>query len=323
MDNLAPASGSNTPSVDMMENMTGNAAAASGFPRVTIEQLLLAGAHFGHLTQRWNPKMKQYIFMARNGIYLIDLQKTQSLIDKACKAIVKVVASGDDVLFVGTKRQARDVIEEQAKRAECHYVTFRWLGGMLTNFATIRRSLKTLEGYECKATDGTYDSLTKKEQLSIEKSKQKLSRVLGGIRNMRRLPGAVFVVDTKKEETAVLEARKLGIPVIAIVDTNVNPDLIDYPIPANDDAYKSIWLVTRAITDAIIEGKKRFRDMQEPLVTESVKQPPKSKQRRVRKRRSPKEKSEFPQRDTQAVPKQASTEKKASYDSRAKKETES
>lgn len=229
-----------------------------GQPRVSVEQLLLAGAHFGHLTQRWNPKMKRYIFMARNGIYLIDLQKTQSLIETACKFVSAVAARGEDVLFVGTKKQARETVQEEAIRANSPYVTFRWLGGMLTNYQTIRKSIKTLEGYEKQTEDGTYAKLTKKEQLLIEKEKGDLTKVLGGIRNMRRLPGLLFIVDIQKEAIAVAEARKLGIPIIAIVDTNVDPELVDYPIPANDDAYKSVWLISHAIADAIIEGRHRY-----------------------------------------------------------------
>jgi len=251
---------------------------------VTLDQLLLAGAHFGHITQRWNPKMRRYIFMARNGIYLIDLNKTQALIESSCMEAARIAASGEEILFVGTKKQARDIVEAEASRASCPYVTYRWLGGMLTNYATIRRSLKTLESYERMAADGTYEKLTKKEQLSIEKAKSKLNRTLGGIREVRRLPGAVYIVDTQREAIAVAEARKLGIPIFAIVDTNVDPDLVDYPIPANDDAFKSIWLITRAFADAVIEGRKRFKDTQAPQEEESP--VPERRSRRVRHRRS-------------------------------------
>lgn len=257
-------------------------------PRVTVEQLLLAGAHFGHLTERWNPKMKPYIFMARNGIYLIDLQKTQPLIEKACGAITKIAANGEDLLFLGTKKQAQEIIESEARRAVCPYVTYRWLGGMLTNFSTIRRSLKTLETYERMAADGTYEKLTKKEQLSIEKSKTKLTRTLGGIKDMKRLPGGIFVVDTKREAIGIAEARKLGIPIFAIVDTNVDPELVDYPIPANDDAFKSIWLITHAIADAFLEGKKQYQDKhrREEKEVAASSPSPRQKSRRSRRRRS-------------------------------------
>jgi len=282
MDNPAPASASNIPNANLMITEQPPTALS---PRVSIDQLLLAGAHFGHLTRRWNPKMKRYIFMARNGIYLIDLLKTQAALETACKAIAKISADGEDVLFVGTKKQARDIIEAEARRCEAPYISFRWLGGTLTNFATIRRSLRTLEGYEKMATDGTYDKITKKEQLQIEKNKAKLTRTLEGIRNMRRLPGAVFIVDTKHEEIAVAEARKLNIPVFAIIDTNSDPDLVDYPIPANDDAYKSIWLITNAIADAILEGKRKPGDV-EPVEKELLEERPREGRRRSRRRRS-------------------------------------
>ncbi len=258
MDNPAPASASNTPSDSLILD---HALPMNVGPRVSVDQLLLAGAHFGHLTQRWNPKMKRFIFMARNGIYLIDLQKTQVMLEAACAAIAKISATGEEILFIGTKKQARDVIESEAKRARSPYITYRWLGGTLTNYSTIRKSLKTLESHEKMGTDGTYEKLTKKEQLTIEKEKGKLNLTLGGIREMRRLPGAVFIVDTKRESIAVAEARKLSIPIFAIVDTNVDPDLIDYPVPANDDAFKSIWLIAHAIADAILEGKRAVRDI--------------------------------------------------------------
>jgi len=266
-----------------------NSMPVPGMPRVSVDQLLLAGAHFGHLTQRWNPKMKRYIFMARNGIYLIDLQKTQMLIEKACKEITKIAASGDEILFIGTKHQARDIVRDEAVRCGCPYVTYRWLGGMLTNHSTIRRSLKTLETYEKMATDGTFEKITKKEQLSINKSKDKLTRILGGIRDMRRLPGAIFVIDTKHEDIGVAEARKLGIPIFAIVDTNVNPDVVDFPIPANDDAFKSIWLISKTIADAILEGKKHLADTRPKDKRDGAPQRAQSKQkpRRSRRRRKP------------------------------------
>ena len=286
MDRLEPASASNIQSanttMDKESRQTNNSAC-----RVTVDQLLLAGAHFGHLTQRWNPKMKRYIFMARNGIYLIDLNKTQQLIDSACKKISEIVSAGEEVLFVGTKKQARDIVESEAKRASCPYITYRWLGGMLTNFATIRRSLKTLETYERMAADGTYEKLTKKEQQSIEKAKSKLLRVLGGIREMRRLPGAVFIVDTNHEAIAVAEARKLDIPIFAIVDTNVDPDLVNYPIPANDDAFKSIGLIARTFTDAVIEGKRKLQDVEAPEEKQAhEEEQPRPRARRSRRRRN-------------------------------------
>lgn len=225
--------------------------------RISLQQLLLSGAHFGHLTRRWHPRMKPYILMEKNKIHLIDLRKTQEYLEKACNAVSEIAARGDQILFVGTKKQAKDIIHIEAERAHCPYVTERWLGGMLTNFSTIRKGLKTLTSLEKKVTDGTYEKLRKKERLSLDREREKLMTALGGIRELKRLPGAIYVVDVKKEHIAVAEARRLGIPVIAIVDTNVDPEPIPYIIPANDDAFKSIGLITRTITDAIIEGQAR------------------------------------------------------------------
>lgn len=221
---------------------------------VTLQDLLIAGSHFGHLTRRWNPKMKRYIFMERNGIYIIDLKKSLECLERAYQAIVQLTRAGEKVLFVGTKKQAKDIIKAEAERSNSFYMNERWLGGTLTNYATIKKSIKHLKNIEKMATDGTYDKLTKKEILRLEREREKLESALGGIRDMNRLPGAIFVVDTKKEAIAVSEAAKLGIPIVAIVDTNCDPDLIDYPIPANDDAFKSINLITHAIADAVIEG---------------------------------------------------------------------
>jgi small subunit ribosomal protein S2 len=226
-------------------------------PRVELEALLQAGAHFGHLTRRWNPKMKPYIFMERNGIHIIDLKKSQEMLEAACNAVSTIVAEEKRILFVGTKPQAKDVVAEEAKRCNAYYCTERWLGGMLTNFSTIRKSVKRLTNIEKMETDGTFESITKKERLFLNREREKLQDVLSGIVEMSRLPGALFVVDVKKEAIAVNEARRLGIPVVAIVDTNCDPDGIDYPIPANDDALKSVQLVTRAIADAVVEGGQR------------------------------------------------------------------
>ena len=226
-------------------------------PRVELDALLQAGAHFGHLTRRWNPKMKPYIFMERNGIHIIDLKKSQEMLDAACNAISNVVAEDRRILFVGTKPQAKDVVAEEAKRCNAFYCTERWLGGMLTNFSTIRKSVKRLTNIEKMETDGTFESITKKERLFLNREREKLQDVLSGIVEMSRLPGALFVVDVKKEAISVNEAKRLGIPVIAIVDTNCDPDTIDYPIPANDDALKSVQLITKAIADAVLEGNQR------------------------------------------------------------------
>jgi len=226
-------------------------------PRVELQTLLEAGAHFGHLTRRWNPKMKPYIFMERNGIHIIDLKKTQELLDAAFNAVSNIVAEGKRPLFVGTKTQASDVVEQEAKRCNAFYVTERWLGGMLTNFSTIRKSVKRLTNIEKMETDGTFDNITKKERLFLTRERDKLQEVLSGVVDMSRLPGIVYVVDIKKEAIAVKEARRLGIPVVAIVDTNTDPELIDYPIPANDDALKTVQVITRVIADAVAEGMER------------------------------------------------------------------
>ncbi len=231
-------------------------------PRVELETLLSAGAHFGHITRRWNPKVKPFIFMERNGIHIIDLNKTQQLLDVACDEITKIVGEGKKVLFVGTKKQAKDSIETEAKRGGMHYVSERWLGGMLTNFATIRKSVKRLSNIEKMESDGTFDNITKKERLQLTREKEKLQRVLNGVVEMTRLPGALYVVDVKKEHIAVREARRLAIPVVAILDTNCDPDMIDFPIPANDDAIKSIQVITKAIADAAIEGREKARYIQ-------------------------------------------------------------
>jgi small subunit ribosomal protein S2 len=226
-------------------------------PRVELEALLAAGAHFGHLTRRWNPKMKPYVFMERNGIHIIDLKKTQDLLDAACNAISNIVAEGKKPLFVATKKQAKEVVEEDAKRCRAFYATERWLGGMLTNFSTIRKSVKRLTNIEKMESDGTFEKITKKERLFLNREREKLQKVLSGVVEMSRLPGVLYVVDVKKEAIAVKEARRLGIPVVAIVDTNCNPEVIDFPIPANDDALKSVQLITKAVADAVVEGTQR------------------------------------------------------------------
>ena len=222
---------------------------------VTMRQLLESGAHFGHQTKRWNPKMKRFIFTERNGIYIIDLQQSLTYIDRAYAFVKDTVARGGQVLFVGTKKQAQEAIAEQATRVGMPYVNQRWLGGLLTNFMTIQRSLGRLRDLEAMVTDGRYDSLSKKEIARNEKEKRKLQKNLDGIRNMSRLPDAIFVVDTRKEKIAVDEARKLKIPVIGIVDTNCDPDEVDYPVPGNDDALRSIRLFASRIADAVLAGR--------------------------------------------------------------------
>ena len=226
-------------------------------PRVEVAELLAAGCHFGHLTRRWNPKMRPYIFMERNGIHIIDLMKSRQLLDDAANAISNIVADGKRILFVGTKKQAKDTIKEVAVRTGEFYVSERWLGGCLTNFTTIRKSVKRLTNIEKMESDGTFDKITKKEALFLMREKEKLNNVLSGVVEMSRLPGALFVIDVKKEAIAVKEARRLSIPVFAIVDTNCDPDGIDYVIPANDDAIKSVQVITKVIGDAVAEGKQR------------------------------------------------------------------
>ncbi|GAB3246236.1 30S ribosomal protein S2 [Larkinella harenae] len=234
--------------------------------QVEYKDLLDAGVHFGHLTRKWDPRMAPYIFMEKNGIHIIDLNKTLASIDEAAAAIKGIVRSGRKIMFVATKKQAQEIVTEEARRLKMPFVTDRWLGGMLTNFATIRKSLKKMQGIEKMMKDETtYKSLAKRERLTVSREKDKLERVLGGIADLTRLPAALFVVDVKREHIAVAEAKRLGIPVFAMCDTNSNPDEVDFPIPANDDAYKSIRLITLAIGKAIEEGlleRKQDKDDQ-------------------------------------------------------------
>ncbi len=229
--------------------------------KIDITLLIEAGAHFGHLTRRWNPKMKPYIFMEKNGIHIIDLKKTQTLVTDAAQNLSQLVSDGKKVLFVGTKKQAKGVIETEARRCDANWVSERWLGGMPNNFSTIRKSIKRLNNIEKQETDGTFDKITKKERLFLSREKDKLKKVLEGVESMTRLPGAMFVVDIKKESIAVKEAQRLNIPVFAIVDTNCDPDPINHIIPANDDAVKTIELIVKHMADAIIEGEAKAKEM--------------------------------------------------------------
>ena len=221
-----------------------------------LKDLLQAGVHFGHQTRKWNPKMRPYIFIARGGIYIIDLQKTQRALDRACTFLRDMVAKGGSVLFVGTKKQAKVAIKEYAAKCGMPYVTERWLGGMLTNYQTIYKSVQRLEDIEAMMQDGRMENFSKKEQLEFSRTYEKLVKNLGGIRKMKGLPGALFVIDTNEEETAVREANKLGIPIVGIIDTNCDPDLIDHAIPGNDDAIRSINLFARTVAAAIEEGRR-------------------------------------------------------------------
>ena len=223
---------------------------------ISMKQLLEAGVHFGHQTRRWNPKMAPYIFTERNGIYIIDLQKTVKKVDEAYDFLRSVAEEGKSILFVGTKKQAQEAIKEEALKAGMYYVNERWLGGMMTNFATIRKSINRLKELEAMEQDGTFEVLSKKEVLSLKREMEKLEKSLGGIKDMDKLPGALFVVDPRKERIAVAEAKKLDIPIVAIVDTNCDPDEIDYVIPGNDDAIRAVKLLTSRMTDAIIEGRQ-------------------------------------------------------------------
>ena len=257
--------------------------------KVDLTQLIEAGAHFGHLTRRWNPKMKSYIFMEKNGIHIIDLKKTQAHLTESAEELSKLVADGKKVLFVGTKKQAKNVIETEARRCGQNWVSERWLGGMLTNFATIRKSVKRLSNIEKQETDGTFDKITKKERLFLTREKDKLKKVLEGVETMGKLPGALFIVDIKKEDIAVQEAHRLNIPVFAIVDTNCDPDEVDYLIPANDDAVKTVEIITQYMADAVIEGDSQLK---EKIAEEVAEKERVKKEREIVKKEELKKKSE-------------------------------
>lgn len=229
--------------------------------KIDITQLIEAGAHFGHLTRRWNPKMKPYIFMEKNGIHIIDLKKTQSLLIESADKLAQLVSEGRRVLFVGTKKQAKGIIESEARRSDSNWVCERWLGGMLTNFSTVRKSIKRLNNIEKQENDGTFDQITKKERITRLREKDKLKKVLEGIESMNKIPGALVIVDIKKEAIAVNEAKRLSIPIFAIVDTNCDPDIVDHIIPANDDAVKTIELIIKTLADSIIEGNLKAKEM--------------------------------------------------------------
>jgi len=223
---------------------------------VAMKQLLEAGVHFGHQTRRWDPKMAEYIFQARNGIHIIDLQKTSKKLDEAYKFVKEQAEEGKTVLFVGTKKQAQECVKEAAEKCGMYYVDQRWLGGMLTNFKTIGESIKRLRELETMATDGTFDVLPKKEVIGLKGEMEKLEKNLGGIKDMKEMPGVMFIVDPKKERIAILEGRKLGIPVVGLIDTNCNPEDVDYPIPGNDDAIRAVKLITDVMANAVIEGRQ-------------------------------------------------------------------
>jgi small subunit ribosomal protein S2 len=259
--------------------------------KIDLTLLIEAGAHFGHLTRRWNPKMKPYIFMEKNGIHIIDLKKTQAELQLAAEHISKMASDGKRVLFVGTKKQAKNTIESEARRCEANWVSERWLGGMLTNFSTIRKSIKRLNNIEKQESDGTFEKITKKERLFLTREKDKLKKVLEGIETMNRLPGAMFVVDIKKESIAIKEAQRLNIPVFAVVDTNCDPDTVDYVIPANDDAVKTVEVIVKYMADAIIEGSSKAKELkaEEAANNERIKKE-REEERKEQKSEAPSEK---------------------------------
>jgi len=240
--------------------------------KVELTALIEAGAHFGHLTRRWNPKMKPYIFMEKNGIHIIDLKKTQTSIEYAANAIMGIVSQGRRVLFVGTKKQAKYAIVNEARRCDANWVSERWLGGMLTNFATIRKSIKHLQNIEKMETDGTFEKITKKERLFLTREKDKLRKVLDGVETLAKMPGALFVVDIKKEAIAIREAMRLNIPIFAIVDTNCDPDNVDYIIPANDDASRAIEIILKVMADAVLEGQAKAKELRAHEAAEKEKE---------------------------------------------------
>lgn len=238
----------------------------------SVEELLKSGAHFGHLTRRWNPKMKEFIFMPRNGIHIIDLKKSHKYLQEALDEVTKLARAGKTILFAGTKKQAQEIVKTEAIRCGMPYITHRWLGGMITNFGTVRKSISRMEEIEQMKTDGTFEELTKKEGLMLEREQEKLEQTLGGIANMTRLPGAIFVIDTIKENIAMNEAIKLNIPIVAMIDTNSDPDTPDHIIPANDDSARTIQLVTGQVADAIIEGNAEREALKEEELMEEAAQ---------------------------------------------------
>ncbi len=280
---------------------------------IELTQLIEAGAHFGHLTRRWNPKMKPFIFMEKNGIHIIDLKKSLGLLNQAYQEMIEAVSQGGSILFVGTKKQAKGVIESEAKRCGMNWVSERWLGGMLTNFSTIRKSVKRLQNIEKQETDGTFEKITKKERLFLTRERDKLKKILEGVETMSKLPSVLFVVDIKKEDIAVKEAKRLNIPVFAIVDTNCDPDEIDHLIPANDDAVKTIELIVKYMADAVIEGQAKLKERKAEEVAE-----------RERARKEHQEETTQEEEEKKTPKKHLKRkEKKEEENSEEKKETES
>jgi small subunit ribosomal protein S2 len=293
---------------------------------VTMKELLEAGVHFGHQTKSWNPKMKNYIFGQRNGIYIIDLQKTMRLFKDSLVFVEETIAQGKEILFVGTKKQAQDIIKDYAEKCEAHYVNQRWLGGLLTNFGVIRSSVEKLIEMDEMKEDGRWDLLTKKEQSKMDKVFRKLTKNLGGIKTMTKLPGIMFVIDSTKEVIAILEAQRLKIPVISIVDTNGDPDGIDYPIPGNDDALRAIELFTMKISEAVLDGKKKKLE-QELQETKAEEEPTPDEMTEITDEQSvleePIEKpKDEPSEQSVSVPEKAQAEKKEEENPKESEKTE-
>ncbi|MGA9293237.1 MAG: 30S ribosomal protein S2 [Ignavibacteriaceae bacterium] len=278
--------------------------------KIDLVQLIEAGAHFGHLTRRWNPKMKPYIFMEKNGIHIIDLKKTQEHLSDVYDNLSRLVAEGRKVLFVGTKKQAKNIIETEAKRCDSNWVSERWLGGMLTNFSTIRKSVKRLNNIEKQETDGTFDKITKKERLFLSREKDKLKKILEGVESMSRLPGAMFVVDIKKESIALKEAKRLDIPVFAVVDTNCDPDLVNYIIPANDDAVKTIELIVRHMADAVIEGNQKAQEQKAEEAAEKERLKKEREEEKLKIKEKEKADAEAKNKDAAAEPEENKNKKR-------------
>jgi small subunit ribosomal protein S2 len=280
---------------------------------ISMKQLLEAGVHFGHQTRRWNPKMQQFIFMDRNGIHIIDLQQTVSRLNEAYKFVQQLTADGGTLLFVGTKKQAQEAVAEEAKRCGMYYVNQRWLGGMLTNFKTIQLRIAHLRELEARRDRGDFERLPKKEVQRLQDELVRLERILGGIKDMRRLPSAVFIVDTRKERTAVLEARRLEIPIIALADTNCDPDEMDFPIPANDDAIRAVRLLCAKIADAAVEGRRELEALQKDQEPDQIESPVELQVPEVQAEAAPEVQAEAaPEVQAEAAPVAEATEGKAS-----------
>jgi len=277
--------------------------------KVTFEEMLDAGVHFGHLRRKWNPNMAPYIFMERNGIHIIDLYKTQAKLDDALKALTQIAKSGRKVLFVATKKQAKDIVAESIKKVNMPYVTERWPGGMLTNFATIRKAIRKMTSIDKMKTTSSWNNLSKRERLQIDRERAKLDKNLGSISDMSRLPAALFIVDILKENIAVAEARKLNIPTFAMVDTNSDPTLIDFPIPSNDDASKSISLIINAAAESIAEGLAERKMAREKKAAENSEKEAKAKAVAAKKTEAPKEETDTPKTERKARPRKTVAKK--------------